>query len=34
LEDFKDAVISFMAGGDVAIINSVEDFEDHPEFGA
>ncbi|CAD8150238.1 unnamed protein product [Paramecium pentaurelia] len=27
-------VISFMAGGDVAIIASVEDFEDHPEFGA
>ena len=23
-----------MAGGDVAIIASVEDFEDHPEFGA
>lgn len=26
-------VISFMAGGDVALINSVEKFEDFPEFG-
>lgn len=25
-------VISFMAGGDVAVIKAVEDFEDHPEF--
>ena len=25
-------VISLMAGGDVALIKSVEDFEDHPEF--
>lgn len=23
-----------MAGGDVALIKSVEDFEDHPEFAA
>lgn len=29
-----DNVRSFMAGGDVALINSIEDFEDHKEFGA
>ncbi|KRX04134.1 hypothetical protein PPERSA_08349 [Pseudocohnilembus persalinus] len=28
----EDRVVSFMAGGDVALIKSVEDFEDHPEF--
>ena len=28
-----DQVISFMAGGDVALIHSVEKFEDFPEFG-
>jgi N-acetylmuramic acid 6-phosphate etherase len=27
-------VISFMAGGDVALISSIEKFEDYPEFGA
>jgi N-acetylmuramic acid 6-phosphate etherase len=27
-------VISFMAGGDYALIRSIESFEDHPEFGA
>ena len=26
-------VISFMAGGDVALIKSIESFEDHPEYG-
>lgn len=26
-------VISFMAGGDIALIKSVEEFEDHPEYG-
>ncbi|ATH08272.1 hypothetical protein BIY24_10030 [Halobacteriovorax marinus] len=26
-------VISFMAGGDVALIHSIENFEDHPEYG-
>ncbi len=29
----KDRIISFMAGGDVALIHSVEKFEDFPEFG-
>ncbi|PIK16071.1 SIS domain-containing protein [Halobacteriovorax sp. JY17] len=29
----KGRVISFMAGGDVALIHSIENFEDHPEFG-
>lgn len=31
--ELKDRVISFMAGGDVALIHSVEKFEDFPEFG-
>lgn len=30
----RDRVISFMAGGDAALIKSIENFEDHPEFGA
>lgn len=30
----KNQVISFMAGGDVALIHSIEKFEDFPEFGA
>lgn len=29
----KEKVVSFMAGGDVALIHSVEKFEDFPEFG-
>lgn len=29
----RERVVSFMAGGDVALINSVEKFEDFPEFG-
>lgn len=29
----NNQVISFMAGGDVALIHSVEKFEDYPEFG-
>lgn len=29
----KECVVSFMAGGDVALIHSVEKFEDFPEFG-
>ncbi len=29
----KERVVSFMAGGDVALIHSVEKFEDFPEFG-
>ena len=31
--DLKNRIISFMAGGDVALIHSVEKFEDFPEFG-
>lgn len=31
--DLREKVISFMAGGDVALIHSVEKFEDFPEFG-
>lgn len=29
----RDSVVSFMAGGDVALISSVENFEDSPQFG-
>lgn len=32
-KETADQVISFMAGGDVALIHSVEKFEDFPEFG-
>lgn len=32
--DLENRVRSFMAGGDVALIRSIENFEDHPEFGA
>ena len=28
-----DSVVSFMAGGDVALIHSIENFEDYPEYG-
>ena len=31
---FKDRVFSFMAGVDVALIRSIENFEDYPEYGA
>lgn len=31
--NLKDKIISFMAGGDVALIHSIEKFEDFPEFG-
>lgn len=31
--ELTEQVISFMAGGDVALIHSVEKFEDYPEFG-
>ncbi|NBO39552.1 SIS domain-containing protein, partial [bacterium] len=31
---WADSVRSLMAGGDVALIRSIENFEDHPEFGA
>lgn len=30
----REKVVSFMAGGDVALIHSIEKFEDFPEFGA
>lgn len=30
----RDRVIAFMAGGDAALVRSLEGFEDHPEFGA
>ncbi|GHC08108.1 hypothetical protein [Cerasicoccus arenae] len=30
---FKDRVIGFMAGGDAALIRSIEGFEDFPEYG-
>ena len=33
LPDFEDRVFSVMAGGDFALIRSVEGFEDHPRFG-
>jgi len=29
---YQDSVISFMAGGDTALIKSIEDFEDYPEY--
>lgn len=29
-----DRVVAFMAGGDLALIKAIENFEDHPEFGA
>ena len=33
-EGMEDRVISFMAGGDMALIKAIEKFEDHPEYGA
>ncbi len=32
-EKLRDRIVSFMAGGDVALIHAVEKFEDFPEFG-
>ncbi len=32
-ERFAGAVTGFMAGGDAALIRSIENFEDHPEYG-
>lgn len=29
-----DKVLGFMSGGDLALVHSIENFEDHPEFGA
>lgn len=34
LGDRSEDVIAFMAGGDYALVRSIENFEDHPEFGA
>lgn len=31
--EYRERVAGFMAGGDVALIKSIENFEDHPEFG-
>lgn len=33
-DDMCDRVFSFMAGGDVALIRSIENFEDFPHYGA
>ena len=33
-DKIKDRVFSFMAGGDVALISSIENFEDFPQYGA
>lgn len=33
-DNIKDRVFSFMAGGDVALIRSIENFEDFPNYGA
>ena len=32
--ELAEKVISFMAGGDYALVRSIENFEDHPEYGA
>ncbi len=29
-----DRVLGFMSGGDLALVHSIENFEDHPEYGA
>ncbi len=33
-EEIRDRIFSFMAGGDVALIRSIENFEDFPHYGA
>ncbi len=33
-ESSLDSVLSFMAGGDYALVRSIENFEDYPEYGA
>ncbi len=33
-DDLTDRVFSFMSGGDVALIRSIENFEDYPQYGA
>ena len=32
--DLVDRVVSFMAGGDIALVRAAENFEDYPDFGA
>ncbi len=32
--EFSESVIGFIAGGDYALVKSIENFEDHPEHGA
>ena len=32
--NMSDRVVSFMAGGDTALIKSIENFEDYPDYGA
>jgi N-acetylmuramic acid 6-phosphate etherase len=32
-DDLKERVFSFMAGGDIALIRSIENFEDFPQYG-
>ena len=34
IPEYQNNFISFMAGGDAALIKSIEAFEDHPEYGA
>jgi N-acetylmuramic acid 6-phosphate etherase len=33
-ESDPEGVVAFMAGGDLALVKAIEDFEDHPEYGA
>jgi len=33
-DEYENRVFSFMAGGDVALIRSIENFEDFPQYGA
>ncbi len=33
-EKYRDCFVGFMAGGDVALIKSIENFEDRPDYGA
>lgn len=33
-QDKNERVQAFMSGGDLALVRSIENFEDHPEFGA
>lgn len=33
-QSMADRALGFMSGGDLALVHSIENFEDHPEFGA